>query len=72
MAGLLRCGHCGRKLHVAYGGTHGEAGRYHCKGSFLNHGGDRCISFMAGISCGISDCGVGADEIDRDLSSVAL
>ena len=21
LAGLLRCGHCGRKLHVAYGGT---------------------------------------------------
>jgi DNA invertase Pin-like site-specific DNA recombinase len=45
LAGLLRCGHCGRKLHVAYGGTHGEAGRYHCKGSSVNHGGDRCISF---------------------------
>jgi len=45
LAGLLRCGHCGRKLHVAYGGTAGEAGRYHCKGAFLNHGGDRCISF---------------------------
>jgi Recombinase len=26
LAGLLRCGHCGRKLHVAYGGKHGEAG----------------------------------------------
>jgi len=45
LAGLLRCGHCGRKLHVAYGGTVGEAGRYHCKGSFVNHGGERCISF---------------------------
>jgi len=45
LAGLLRCGHCGRKLHVAYGGTVGEAGRYHCKGAFVNHGGDRCISF---------------------------
>ena len=45
LAGLLRCGHCGRKLHVAYGGAHGDAGRYHCKGSFVNHGGDRCISF---------------------------
>jgi excisionase family DNA binding protein len=45
LAGLLRCGHCGRKLHVAYGGTSGEAGRYHCKGAYLNHGGDRCISF---------------------------
>jgi DNA invertase Pin-like site-specific DNA recombinase len=36
LAGLLRCGHCGRKLHVAYGGAHGEAGRYHCKGGFVN------------------------------------
>src|SRR5690349_4155324 len=45
LAGLLRCGHCGRKLHVAYGGKSGEAGRYHCKGAHLNHGGDRCISF---------------------------
>jgi excisionase family DNA binding protein len=45
LAGLLRCGHCGRKLHVAYGGTSGEAGRYHCQGALLNHGGDRCISF---------------------------
>jgi len=45
LAGLLRCGHCGRKLHVAYGGPSGEAGRYHCRGAYLNHGGDRCISF---------------------------
>ena len=45
LAGLLRCGHCGRKLHVAYGGSSGEAGRYHCKGAHLNHGADRCISF---------------------------
>jgi DNA invertase Pin-like site-specific DNA recombinase len=45
LAGLLRCGHCGRKLHVAYGSSNGEAGRYHCKGSSINHGGDPCISF---------------------------
>ncbi len=45
LAGLLRCGHCGRKLHVAYGGPSGEAGRYHCRGAYFNHGGDRCISF---------------------------
>ena len=42
LAGLLRCGHCGRKLHVAYSGATGDVGRYHCKGSFVNHGGDRC------------------------------
>jgi excisionase family DNA binding protein len=45
LAGLLRGGHCGRKLHVAYASKSGAAGRYHCKGAHLNHGGDRCISF---------------------------
>ena len=45
LAGLFRCGHCGRKLHVAYSGTHSTVGRYHCRGSQMNHGGDRCISF---------------------------
>src|SRR5262245_61886754 len=42
LAGLLRCGHCGRKLYVAYGGG---AGRYHCQGGHVNHGTERCISF---------------------------
>ncbi len=45
LAGLLRCGHCGRKLHVAYSGKDGNTGRYHCRGGFHNHGGERCISF---------------------------
>jgi excisionase family DNA binding protein len=45
LAGLLRCGHCGRKLHVGYSGANGDVGRYHCRGAFLNHGGDGCISF---------------------------
>jgi DNA invertase Pin-like site-specific DNA recombinase len=31
LAGLFRCGHCGRKLHVAYGGTKGDVARYHCR-----------------------------------------
>ena len=42
LAGLLRCGHCGRKMYVAYGG---KAGRYHCEGALVNHGAERCISF---------------------------
>src|SRR4030095_7805321 len=42
LSGLLRCGHCGRKMYVAYGG---KAGRYHCEGALVNHGTDRCISF---------------------------
>jgi DNA invertase Pin-like site-specific DNA recombinase len=42
LAGLLRCGHCGRKMYVAYGG---KAGRYLCEGALVNHGTARCISF---------------------------
>jgi len=45
LAGLLRCGHCGRKLHVAYSGKGGNTGRYHCRGASVNHGGRPCISF---------------------------
>ena len=59
LAGLLRCGHCGRKLHVAYSGTDGNTGRYHCQGAFLNHGGDRCISF-------------GGMRIDRDIGAEVI
>ena len=46
LAGLLRCAHCGRKLHVAYSGSDGSVGRYHCKGAAINHGApQKCISF---------------------------
>lgn len=45
LAGLIRCGHCGRKLHVHYGGAHRNVVRYVCKGADLNHGGPKCISF---------------------------
>ena len=59
LAGLLRCGHCGRKLHVAYSGKDGNTGRYHCQGGFINHGGDRCISF-------------GGMRIDRDVAAEVI
>jgi excisionase family DNA binding protein len=59
LAGLLRCGHCGRKLHVAYSGKDGNTGRYHCQGGFINHGGDRCISF-------------GGMRIDRDVGTEVI
>ena len=36
LANLFRCGHCGRKLHVAYGGTKGDVARYHCQGASIN------------------------------------
>ncbi len=48
LAGLLRCAHCGRKLHVAYSGSDGDTARYHCKGAAINHGvAHGCISFGA-------------------------
>ncbi|NJO36795.1 MAG: recombinase family protein [Rhizobiales bacterium] len=47
LAGMIRCGHCGRKLHVAYSGVGGKVGRYHCRGALLNHGAKPCISFGA-------------------------
>jgi DNA invertase Pin-like site-specific DNA recombinase len=44
LAGLLRCGHCGRKLQVRYWGRTGTRPRYFCKGTY-EAGGDYCISF---------------------------
>jgi hypothetical protein len=46
LPGLLRCRHCGRKLHVHYGG---KLGRYSCYGARTNHGTERCIS-VSGLS----------------------
>src|SRR5262244_2242437 len=52
LPGLLRCGHCGRKLHVAYGG---KLGRYNCYGARANHGTARCISIGGlGIDAAVS------------------
>ncbi len=45
LAGLLLCGHCGRRLHVAYAGVGGRIPRYHCRGGQINHGVAGCISF---------------------------
>jgi len=66
LPGLLRCGHCGRKLHVHYGG---KLGRYNCYGAHVNHGTERCIT-ISGLSidaaiakevlCVLSPLGIGA------------
>lgn len=45
LAGLMRCGHCGRRLHVTYSGTDGFCVRYACRGAQINHGTAACISF---------------------------
>src|ERR1700726_3669603 len=44
LAGLLRCGQCGRKRHVRYWGGTGTNARYLCKGDY-DDGGQYCIGF---------------------------
>ena len=44
LAGLLRCGHCGRKLMVAYQAKTGTV-RYSCNLGSVNYGEARCIGF---------------------------
>lgn len=58
LVGLLRCGHCGRKLHVRYWGGTGTNARYLCKGDY-DDGGRYCIGF-------------GGAMVDRRLSEELL
>src|SRR6266568_7779639 len=58
LVGLLRCGHCGRKLHVRYWGGSGTNARYLCKGDY-DDGGRYCIGF-------------GGASVDRRLSKELL
>jgi len=44
LARLLRCGRCGRKLHVRYWGRAGTAARYLCIGDY-DKGGSYCLGF---------------------------
>jgi len=45
LGGLLRCGHCGRKLFVRYQGRNGSHKRYDCSKRRDNELGKACISF---------------------------
>ncbi len=67
LAGLLRCGHCGRRLHVSYSGTRGDCVRYGCRGAHINHGAGQCIAF-GGLRV---DAAVGA-EVVRLLSPLGV
>jgi DNA invertase Pin-like site-specific DNA recombinase len=58
LVGLLRCGRCGRKLHVHYWGRKGTSGRYLCKGDY-GAGGSYCLAF-------------GGRGVDRRLSEELL
>ena len=58
LVGLLRCGHCGRKLHVRYWGGRGTKARYLCKGDY-DDGGQYCI-------------GSGGSSVDRRVGQELL
>jgi len=45
LAGLLRCGRCGRKLLVAYSGKNASVPRYQCHRGQLDNMEAKCISF---------------------------
>jgi excisionase family DNA binding protein len=45
LVGLLRCGHCGRKLQVHYSGKEGKVIRYRCKSEPIAHSKRGCIAF---------------------------
>jgi DNA invertase Pin-like site-specific DNA recombinase len=64
LPGLLRCGHCGRKLHASYSG---KLGRYNCYGARMNHGTTRCISIS-----GLSIDGAVSAEVLRILKPLGM
>src|SRR5512132_3446088 len=66
LVGLLRCGHCGRKLHVRYWGGSGTNARYLCKGDY-DDGGQYCLGF--GGAFGRPPVGSGSDKGDLAFGS---
>lgn len=65
LAGLLSCGHCGRRLRVHYGGA-GKF-RYRCLGGHAAHGTGPCIGFGGARV----DAAVG-DEVVRLVSPLGV
>jgi DNA invertase Pin-like site-specific DNA recombinase len=59
LAGLVRCGHCGRMLFVSYRGRGGLSPAYQCRGGMNTHGGRAC-------------CNVGARRLDEAVSAQVL
>jgi hypothetical protein len=44
LQGILRCGHCGKRVHVAHKSKPATA-MYYCDGKITKEGGHRCLSF---------------------------
>lgn len=77
LVGLLRCGHCGRRLTVNYWGRSGTSPRYLCKGAYPEAG-DGCIGFAGTlvekhieqqVLAAVSPLGVEASIVARDSLS---
>jgi DNA invertase Pin-like site-specific DNA recombinase len=54
LASILRCGRCGRRLHVHYWGARGTSPRYLCRGEF-DTGGKHCLGFGGSVDRKFSD-----------------
>lgn len=59
LAGLVRCGRCGRMMRVFYGSRAGHAHRYQCRGTVDTGGGKICI-------------GAGGMRVDRAVAGQIL
>lgn len=77
LAGLVRCGDCGRKLHVGYRGGKGTPPRYFCRGT-EGVAGIGCLSFSGGtaqreveqqVLAAISPLGIDASLLARQTIS---
>jgi DNA invertase Pin-like site-specific DNA recombinase len=49
LQGLVRCGHCGRRMQVAYSGTSGRVPRYACVRAHHLHGTDHSCQSVGGV-----------------------
>lgn len=56
LTGLLRCGRCGRMMHVFYGMRSGHAHRYQCRGDDAHVGAGLCI-------------GIGGVRVDQAIAA---
>ena len=65
LASMIRCGRCGRRLHVHYWGKRGTRPRYLCRGEF-DTGGKYCLSVGGSVDRRFSE------EILRVLSPVGV
>lgn len=59
LTGLLRCGRCGRMMHVFYGMRSGHAHRYQCRGDDAHVGAGLCI-------------GIGGVRVDHAIAAHIL